>query len=85
LVTTGTSVAGLEPVEQAGEPGAPGGGDAAGDGLGDDAARLDPKAGGLDLAELVVGGLASGGDAEVGEGARHGTGGGFRPEWVPGR
>ena len=34
-----------------------------------DLARLDREAGGVDLLELVIGGLAGGRNAEVGEGA----------------
>ena len=60
-VTTGTS-AGLEAVEEARETAALSRGDAAGDGLGHDPARLDGEAGGADLLELVVGGLAGSGD-----------------------
>jgi hypothetical protein len=51
-------VAGLQAVELAREAAALGGGDAAGDGLGHDATRLDAEAGGVDLLELVVGSLA---------------------------
>jgi len=44
---------------------------AAGHGFGDDAARLDLEAGGLDLAYLVFGGLADRADTDVGERAGH--------------
>src|SRR3954453_6359146 len=74
-------VAGLQPVEQAREAAASGGGDASRDRLGHDPAGLDGETGGADLLELVVGGLAGGGDADVGGGARHGR---TRPERLPG-
>src|SRR4051812_19633675 len=68
-------------VKQAREVAAPGGGETAGDDLGHDPVGLDAEAGGANLLELVVGGLAGGGDAQVGEGARHGR---TRPERLPG-
>lgn len=48
----------LQPIEQTRKPAALGSGNTTGDGLGDNAARLDSEAGGLDLLELVVGRLA---------------------------
>lgn len=65
------NVARLEPVEQAGEPAALPDRGGSRDGLGHEAARLDGEPSGLDLGELIVGGLAGGRDAEVSEGARH--------------
>src|SRR4051794_3191507 len=69
------------PVEQAREAAAPGRGDAAGDRLGHDPARLDGEAGRREFPELVVGGLADGGHADVGEDARHGR---IHPKRMPG-
>src|SRR5687768_9224824 len=65
-------IAGLQPVEQAGEPAPLRGSNVPGDRLRDHAARLDLEAGGCDLLKLVIGGLTGGGHTEVGEGARHG-------------
>jgi hypothetical protein len=74
------NVARLEPVEQAGEPAALPDRGGSRDGLGHEAARLDGEASGLDLGELVVGGLAGGRYAEVGEGARHEANSSENPE-----
>lgn len=65
------NIARLQPVEQAREAAALAGRDGARHGLGHEAAWFDGEPGRLDLGELVVGGLARSGDAEVGEGARH--------------
>ena len=71
--------------EQAGEPSAlPDRGEAR-SGLGHEAAWLDGEPGGLDLDELIIGGLAGDRDAEVGEGAGRETGLSENPDrnWIP--
>src|SRR5215211_4811680 len=65
-------VTSFEAVEEAGEPAALRGVNVPRHRLCDHASRLDLKAGCRDLLQLVVCRLASGGDAKVGEGARHG-------------
>src|SRR5215207_9545387 len=70
LVTTSTLPASRR--SEVGEAAALRGGDIPRHCLGDDAPGLDLKAGRLDLLQLVSCCLASGRDAKVGEGARHG-------------
>ena len=72
------NVPGLQPVHEPGKPSTLCNGGAAGNRLGDDPARLDLEACGLDFLKLVLGGLPRRGDADIGEGARHGESQ-FRP------
>lgn len=58
-------VAGLQSVEQAREAAALCGGDAARDGLSHDPTGLNAETSGLDFLELIIGGLARGGNANI--------------------
>lgn len=66
-------VTALHPVKQAGEAAAPRHRLTAGHGLADHPVRLHHEPRGRDLANLVLGGLAGGGDPGMGGGARQGS------------
>jgi hypothetical protein len=67
------NIAGLQLIHEPGKATALCDGSAAGNRLGDDPTRLNPKAGGFDSLNLVLCGLPGRGDPEIGKDARHGS------------